>query len=308
LNAFASSDPAENPQQYIQDQEVIDINDYLVYFYWGRHSEHEDFDGRLGGGTFAIYKGDRAIVVDTGNLPGQGNWVKKKLQSAYGIKNFTLVITHWHLDHIRDNYIYEDDVIIGHTDTRNFMLENKEAIENGTLWGPPAFPCVPPNATFEGRFDLWLDDIKIELHEFTIHSIGHIALYLPQDKIFLGADMLEDPIWIFDFSFADADTQIAEYNRMLQFDIEKIFTNHCNGETVKDGGYTKDFIRANRDYLIKMVADVCNAEFPRSPQWYIQDWLDAGAIEWWDPYYEVHGTFDYFNVQSVWEYYGSPCL
>ena len=89
LNASASSDPADNPQQYINGQEIIDINDYLVYFYWGRHPEHEDFDGRLGGGTFAIYKGDKAIVVDTGNLPGQGKWVRKKLQSAYGIKNFT---------------------------------------------------------------------------------------------------------------------------------------------------------------------------------------------------------------------------
>jgi hypothetical protein len=56
-----------------------------------------------------------------------------------------------------------------------------------------------------------------------------------------------------------------------------------------------------------MVDDVCSIEFPRLPQWYIQDWLDDGAIEWWDPYYEVHGTFDYFNVQSVWEHYGGSC-
>ena len=85
---------------------VVDINDHLVYFYWGRHEGHSAMDMRLGGGTYAIYRGDSAIVVDTMNLPGQGGWVRKHLQDKYAIKYFTVVNTHWHLDHITENHLY----------------------------------------------------------------------------------------------------------------------------------------------------------------------------------------------------------
>ena len=124
--------------------ESVDINDHLVYFYWGRHPDHSAMDMRLGGGTYAIYKDRSAIVVDTMNLPGQGKWVKQHLQEKYGINNFTVVVTHWHLDHITENHLYKNNSIIGHADTRKIILANQDTIEAGTLWGPRPFrPCHP---------------------------------------------------------------------------------------------------------------------------------------------------------------------
>ena len=73
--------------------EVVDINDHLVYFYWGRHADHYATDMRLGGGTHVIHRGDFALVVDTMNLPGQGQWVRKYMQDKYSIKYFTLINT-----------------------------------------------------------------------------------------------------------------------------------------------------------------------------------------------------------------------
>ena len=303
LTISQNANAKKEVQQYIHDQEVVNINDYLVYFYWGRYPDHYNLDGRLGGGTFAIYKGDSAIVVDTGNLPGQGKWVKKYLQSKYHIKNFVLINTHWHLDHITDNYLYKDYTISGHTRTREIMLENKDAIESGTLWSDtPPFPVFPPNATFEGRFDLWLDDMKVELHEFTIHSEGHIAIYLPNDKILLAADMLEDPIWIFNFDFATPKIQLAEFERMMAMDIDHIYSNHCNVETVKAGGYDKNFIENNADYLSQMIAEKDSPNFfDKMAQDYIGDALDAGELTWWEPYSEIHG----WNIWTVCGYYNS---
>ena len=64
--------------------EVVAINDHLTFFYWGRHPAHNMLDMRLGGGTFAIHRGDAAIVVDTMTLPGQGAWVREHPTHWFG--------------------------------------------------------------------------------------------------------------------------------------------------------------------------------------------------------------------------------
>ena len=82
--------------------EVVEITDYLMYFYWGRHLNDEMMDMRLGGGSFAIYKEDRAVIIDTMARPGQGAWVRNYLEENYQINHFTLVAAHWHVDHVVD--------------------------------------------------------------------------------------------------------------------------------------------------------------------------------------------------------------
>jgi len=269
--------------------EVVDINDHLACFYWGRHKNHYHLDMRLGGSSYVIHKGESAIVVDTMNLPGQGDWVKNYLQSKYSIKNFTVVITHWHLDHIAENYLYKDNNIVGHADTREIILTDKDAIESGKLWGPPAFPAVPPNITFEGRLDLWIDDLKVELHEFTIHAQGHIGVILPDDNILIAGDMLEDPILIFHFDFATPKTQLAEFERMMEMDIDLIYCSHCNLDIVRAGGYDKRLIKNNANYLSRMLADADHPDFLiKNAQDYINDALAAGELTWWEPYSEIH--------------------
>ena len=275
---------------------VIDINDHLACFYWGRHPNHYHLDMRLGGCAFAIHKGESAIVVDTMTLPGQGDWVKQYLRSKYAARNYTVVNTHWHLDHITENYLYKGGSIVGHADTRDIILANKDAIESGTLWGPPAFPAVPPNVTFEKRLDLWADDLKVELHEFAIHAQGHIGVILPEDKILLAGDMLEDPIWIFNLDFASPNTQLAELERMMKMDIDLIYSSHCNLDSIRAGGYDKNFIRNNTNYLKRMLADADNPDFPsKTAQDYIDAALAAGQLTWWEPYAEVHAK----NIDTI---------
>jgi glyoxylase-like metal-dependent hydrolase (beta-lactamase superfamily II) len=233
------------------------------------------------------------------NLPGQGKWVRRHLQENYGIKYFTVVITHWHLDHITENYLYQNESIIGHADTRKIILDNKDAIEAGTLWGPPAFPAVPPNVTFKDRIDLWLKDLKVELHEFRIHCEGHLAVYLPGDKILLAADMLEDPIWIFNLEFAAPDTQLAEFDRMMEMDLERIYSCHCNLDKVKAGGYDKRFVKNNAGYLRRMIAEVDNPDFGNmTAHDYNDDAFAAGELTWWAPYSDIHTR----NIKTIRSY------
>jgi len=144
--------------------------------------------------------------------------------------------------------------------------------------------------------DLWLNDLKVELHEFAIHCEGHLGVYLPNDKILLAADMLEDPIWIFRFDFAAPETQLAEFERMAAMEINRIYASHCNLDTVKTGGYDKRFIKNNADYLKRMLADADNTDFgTKTAQVYLKDALAAGELSWWEPYSEIHAR----NIESV---------
>ena len=293
---FRGDNKVESLDEETNYIDVVEINDHTLYFYWGRHKDHSEMGMRLGGGTHAIYRGESAIMVDTMDLPGQGEWVKNHLQTKYAIKNFTAVNTHWHLDHISGNHLYQNGSIIGHADTRKIILANKDAIEAGTLWGPPAFPAVPPNVTFKGRVDLWLEDLKVELHEFKIHCAGHLAVYLPDDKILLAADMLEDPIWIFNFDSAKPDTQLAEFERMMAMDIERIYPSHCDLGTVKAGGYDRRFIKNNANYLKRMIAEADHSDFgTKTGPVYIDDALAAGELVWWEPYSEIHAR----NIDTI---------
>lgn len=269
--------------------EPVQLAPNLMYFYWGRHPDHENSDMRLGGGAHVIFEGNEAIAFDSMNIPGQGDWVRQYMQDKFGIEHFRLVTSHWHWDHIGCNSTYSDCTIIGHTRTRELMLEHKSKIEKGWPVGKPAFPVIPPNVTFNGRLDLWCGNTEVQLHEFNIHVDGHLAIYLPQQKIFLAADMLEDPIWIFDFDFAPPEVQIAEYRRMMSMDIECIYPTHGDLDTIRNGGYKKTFIDNNIDYLNRMIEASSASDFmEQDVQQFISKELERGDLHWWEPYSEVH--------------------
>jgi len=276
--------------------EVVPLGNHIKYFYWGRNPDHDIMDMRLGGGAFAIHNGDEAIMIDTMILPGHGDWVRKYMSANHGIRHFTVVTTHWHPDHIAGNHVFRDCRIIGHSETRNFMLEYKDQLESVEQRKGHAFPVVPPNVTFDERLDIWLGSLKLELHVFKIHERGHVAVVLPEEKTLLAADMLEDPIWIFRFNFASPEVQLAEFDRMLAMDVDRIYACHSNLEKTKSGGYDKNFIRGNANYLRRMLADAKSANFGDAPaQDYIADALKAGHLAWWDPYAAVHKR----NIESI---------
>jgi hypothetical protein len=53
-----------------------------------------------------------------------------------------VVSTHWHSDHVVDNAVFPHDRIVGHSLTRELMLEHRHSLENSTAEGSPAFQVV----------------------------------------------------------------------------------------------------------------------------------------------------------------------
>jgi glyoxylase-like metal-dependent hydrolase (beta-lactamase superfamily II) len=263
--------------------EPIRIGEHVTWFYWGRHPGHANLDMALGGGAHAIHRGRSALLVDTMNLPEQAEWVKAWLARELGTLRFAAVNTHWHPDHVAGNWLFEQDPIVAHAETKAFMARHRDALERGLLPGCPPIRVVLPNRTFEGRLDLAVEDLPVELHEFAIHERGHIAVYLPTERLLIAADMLEDPLWIFHFDFAPPERQLAEYDRMLALGARRIVSTHCSPQLVRAGAYDARFIRHNAEYLRKMLAD------PEHPaEHYLGAAFAAGELQWWEPYAEVH--------------------
>ena len=85
------------------NQRVFKINDHLIAFYDGRDPNAKRYrtewnwvdDGamKLGVATYAIYKGDQAIVFDTFTSVEQARWVRAHLEKQ-GIRRFTVVLSH----------------------------------------------------------------------------------------------------------------------------------------------------------------------------------------------------------------------
>ena len=83
-------------------------NPYLISFFAGReqagrHAEEhnwvDDSAIKLGTAMYAIHSGVEAVVYDTFTSVPHAEFVRGYLEKM-GIRKFTVVLSHWHLDHI----------------------------------------------------------------------------------------------------------------------------------------------------------------------------------------------------------------
>lgn len=283
------------------------LTDYLTFFYAGREEPDappaDDWVNgaamRLGIGTYAIHQGNEALVYDTFTTLEQARWVRAYLQRK-GIEKITVVQSHWHLDHVAGNEIYQDRTIISLDLTRDIMLEKKAALEAGEEWGPPPIkPLIVPNVTFSDRLDLYVGDIKVECHRFNIHTHDANLLYIPQDKIMLVGDALEDPITYMVEPEGLRD-HLQELQRLRAMDIKVIYPNHGDPLTIVKGGYDKTFIDATVMYISGMLKRVHDQDFRQTKlEDYVGEALASSWIHPWKPYREVHDM----NLQVMQTYY-----
>jgi len=288
---------------------VIQINDHLLAFYDGRDPSGkrlspdwnwvDDAAMKLGIATYALYKGDRAIVYDTFTSTKQAQWVRDYLENK-GIKHFTVVLSHWHLDHIGGLAVYKDSNILATALARETMAKDKEKIEAGSLWGPPGInPLVLPNITYHNRLDLYLDDLKLELHNINVHSADTNVIYIPSEKILLAGDMLEDSL-TYMVEIENLAEHVKNLKQLKSMDIDKIYPNHGDPDVIRHGGYNKTFIDATIDYITKVLTRAHEENYLKGTmEEYIGDSVAKGWVHHFEPYRDVHEQ----NLKSVYEYY-----
>jgi glyoxylase-like metal-dependent hydrolase (beta-lactamase superfamily II) len=277
---------------------VFQINDHLLSFYDGRppettiHRSNQnwaDFGAlNVGVATYVVHRGDRALVYDTFPSKQQARWVRDYLVKT-GIRHFTVVNSHWHLDHVGGNAIYADVDRISTDKTLQRLTAKKAAIEAGTEWGPPAIaPLVVPNIGISADVTYLVEDIKVELRPVNIHSEDGLVVYLPNDRILLAGDTLEDTL-TFIVEPEQISVQIKNLQKMKQWNIDRIFPNHGNPAVIANGGYRTTLIDATLDYLHRMVGRAHDSDYLKgSLDEYVHDSVSKGWVSPWWAYREAH--------------------
>ena len=282
---------------------VFEINDHLISFYNGRPAEGtcqpDDWvhSGALNVGiaTYAIHCGDAALVYDTYSTTQEAQWVRSYLQSM-GIRHFTLVNSHWHLDHVGGNSVYADVDRISTDKTIRLMIAKKESIEAGTEWGPPPIkPLVVPNVglTADTRFSV--GDIEVDLRPVNIHSQDGLVIHLPADRMLLAGDTLEDTV-----TFVNEPEHIAEHyvnlQKLKQWDVDRILPNHGDPDVISRGGYGTTLIDATLDYVRKIVRHAHDPDYLTGTlEDYVADSVSRGWVSIWWAYRGAHEN----NLQRV---------
>ena len=300
---------SQNPDALLPAISVIELNDHLLCFYTGRNASaarlyqswnwFDDAAMTLGIAVYAVYQGEHALIYDTFTSVAHARWVRDYLQER-GIKHFTVVLSHWHLDHVAGNEVFRDGEIIAPQKTLNVLTENRAQIEAGTLWGLPAInPLVLPNRTFEKRLDLFVGDIEVELHNVNIHSADTNVLYLPAQRILLAGDALEDSLTF----MAEPEHLLAHIENLRALramDVERIYPNHGDPEIIRAGGYTKTLIEATSDYIAKTLVRCHDTDYlSGSMEDYIESSVEKGWVRYYEPYRGVHAQ----NLKLVHEFY-----
>lgn len=273
----------------------------IVAFYDGRiagkrlHADKpnwlDDAAFALGTCTYAIVDGADALVYDTHISLHHARLLRRTLHEA-GVERIRVVLSHWHVDHVAGNEVFQDCEIVAHRLTAEALLQHQASLEQGD---PPVRPLILPTSTYEGRRDLQVGAIRVQLRHLDVHSLDGTVLYLPERQLLLAGDTLEDPV-TYVVEPLRLPVHLKELDRLASWEIARILPNHGALGMIEAGGYGPELIGATRDYVEKLLRvrnepDLAGQDL----QAFARAGFEQGAIHYYPAYEAVHRR----NVQAV---------
>lgn len=249
----------------------------------------------LGISSYAIVAGDEALIYDTHVSEECGAFIRKTLADA-GAKKFTVVLSHWHLDHVAGTAAFKDCPVISSKRTADHLITHKKAIENGTKSGAPAInPLILPTQTFDGSMHLHVGGLRVDLIEANIHSDDATVLWLASERMLLAGGTMEDTV-TYVGEPENFDIHLRDLDKLWALNPERILPNHGDPDIIALGGYEKTFIRATQQYIRMLKRCVHEPDLREKPlRDIIKGPLEAGWVNLFEPYEAVHRQ----NVELV---------
>ncbi|OHC58704.1 MAG: hypothetical protein A3D16_16890 [Rhodobacterales bacterium RIFCSPHIGHO2_02_FULL_62_130] len=270
---------------------IIEAQAGILAFYDGRIEGHRFADGpnwvddgalSLGIASYALVAGDQAIVYDTHVSVPHGRFIREALQ-ARGVRHIRVVLSHWHLDHVAGTEAFAGCQIIATERTMAHLAAHKAGIEDGSFHGAPAIcPLILPDTTFSGRLVLSLGGEQVELIEANIHSDDACVIWLPERRVLLAGDTVEDCV-TYVGAPEDFETHLADLARLSALQPEWVLPNHGSDVVIGIGGYGPDLLTATADY-IRLLQQAAPAQMTTA----IGPWVKAGVLHYFTPYEAVH--------------------
>lgn len=280
--------------QYLQ---VFEPHPRIFAFYDGRVDGQRFSEGpnwvddgalSLGIASYAILQGDHALVYDTHVSVAHALAVKAALE-AKGAVRFTVVLSHWHLDHVAGTAAFPGAEVIANAKTDAHLRTNFAAITAGTSSGMPVIdPLILPSQVFTGQMVVRVGDLEVHLIEANIHSDDATVLWLPEARILLAGDTVEDCV-TYVGEPEHFVTHLVDIDRLAALDPMFVLPNHGAASRIAAGGYDARILPAMQGYvawLMGLQAAPGLAEVPLRE--IIAEDLASGALEWFAPYVAIH--------------------
>ena len=242
----------------------------------------------LGIASYAIVSGTHALVYDTHvSLPHAAE-IRETLAQE-GVTTFTVVLSHWHLDHVAGTGAFADCEIISTERTAAHLERHRAAIEAGKHEGPPAIsPLVLPTRVFSGTLALDIGAIRLELIEADIHSDDAAVVWWESERILLAGDTMEDTV-TYVTEPDGLERHLVDLARLDALAPARILPNHGDPDVIARGGYSRGLNRAMQQYVRTLLRARSDAALRASPlKSLIQGPLNTGWITYYAPYEEVH--------------------
>ena len=244
---------------------------------------------RLGIASYAIVSGEAALVYDTHVSVTHAERIRAILEGE-GARTFTVVLSHWHLDHVAGTAAFGDCEVIGCERTAELLTRFREAIERGSLEGPPAIaPLLLPTTTFRDRLELEIGEFHLELLHTDIHSDDACILWWPERELLLCGDALEDTVTYVDEP-ADLPRHRANLDTLRSLRSRRILPNHGAPDVIASGGYSDGLITATEQYIDFLLR--CRSE-PEITELTLRDVLDVLSND------DVHYYVEYEGVHRA---------
>ncbi len=242
----------------------------------------------LGIASYAVVDGAEALIYDTHCSLPHARRIRDTLEAA-GVRRFTVVLSHWHLDHVAGTEVFADSPILANARTAHHLQTHRAAIETGTSSGAPAIaPLILPTRTFTDRADLLIGRLHIDLIQCNIHSDDATVVWLGQDRILLAGDTVEDTV-TYVSEPGHLASHLCDLDRLAALDPRIVLPNHGAPGPIAAASYGTATIRATQDYIRTLLAARSD---PALAARALEDWiapaLASGALTWFEPYRAIH--------------------
>lgn len=276
---------------------VLEPADGVLAFYDGRVAGYRFAPGpnwvddgalSLGIASYAVVSGAEAVVYDTHVSVDRARRIRRALEER-GVQKFTVVLSHWHLDHVAGTAAFSDCEVIASKRTGELLRRFRTAIERGSLEGPPAIePLVLPTTVFEDRLRLEVGSIELDLLHTDIHSDDGTVVWMPDRRLMLCGDTMEDTVTYVDEP-QSLDTHLDNLEELSTLGPERILPNHGAPEIIAAGGYGPGLISATTSY-IRLLQRSAGEQRLRDAglRELIAESLASGALVYYAPYEAIH--------------------
>jgi cyclase len=283
---------------------TLRLTDHLLGFYDGRVPGQSFGDGpnwvddgalELGVCSYALIDGADALVYDTHISVPHAAAIRETLERL-GATRITVVLSHSHLDHIAGTEAFADCEIVANTLTAERLRSHRSAIEDASHSGPPAIaPLILPTTTFEGRTQLEVGGLQVDLIQFDIHSKDATVLHVPREGLLLAGDTLEDTV-TYVSEPEGLTAHLGELERMRGLGLDRLYPNHGSPDRIQAGGYRDTLIPATQQYVEGLLRHARDPH-PNDADLraFIAAPLDAGWVTYFAPYERVHQS----NLEAV---------